>query len=186
MAEAAPLDVIALRLVRVSQLFNVLDPAPFHEKDLDPEADRFIFEWAQDIADRPFRLQIELPQAELEQPLSGSIEDAVHHHFAERYRSERRKLRHEFWRGRISLLIGLSFLAGCLLLRQLVISLGHGPVYEILSEGLLIIGWVAMWGPVEIFLYGWWPIAGNCRLLSRLAVVPISLKISGTTRPANP
>ena len=27
-----------------------------------------------------------------------------------------------------------------------------------LSEGLTIIGWVAMWEPVYVFLYGWWPI----------------------------
>lgn len=26
------------------------------------------------------------------------------------------------------------------------------------NEGLTIIGWVAMWEHVYVFLYGWWPI----------------------------
>ncbi|MEY5098386.1 MAG: hypothetical protein RJA36_1105 [Pseudomonadota bacterium] len=32
---------------------------------------------------------------------------------------------------------------------------------------LLIDGWVAMWRPMEIFLYDWWPVAARIRLLDR-------------------
>ena len=33
---------IELRLKRLDQLFESYDPAPFHEKDLDPDAEEFI------------------------------------------------------------------------------------------------------------------------------------------------
>jgi hypothetical protein len=36
-----------------------------------------------------------------------------------------------------------------------------------------------MWGPLEVFLYGWWPILGRCRILERLAVVDVDM----VTRP---
>jgi hypothetical protein len=38
------------------------------------------------------------------------------------------------------------------LLRELAFSFGSGAVSDILGEGLLIIGWVAMWRPLEIFM----------------------------------
>lgn len=34
---------------RVEQLFNSMDPSPFHEKDLDHDAEEFIISWAQEF-----------------------------------------------------------------------------------------------------------------------------------------
>jgi hypothetical protein len=36
-------------------------------------------------------------------------------------------------------------------------------------EGLIILGWVALWRPMEIFLYEWWPIRRERRACRRLA-----------------
>jgi len=33
---------------RIEQLFNSMDPSPFHEKDLDHDAEEFIVSWAQE------------------------------------------------------------------------------------------------------------------------------------------
>ncbi|HEY7641706.1 MAG TPA: hypothetical protein VH814_18390 [Steroidobacteraceae bacterium] len=43
------------------------------------------------------------------------------------------------------------------------------PGNAVLSEGLLILGWVAMWKPVEIFLYDWWPEFDKERLFARIS-----------------
>ena len=53
--------------------------------------------------------------------------------------------------------------------------LGAGSAARILSEGLIIIGWVANWRPLEIFLYGWWPLARRRKLYQRLADMPIDV-----------
>jgi hypothetical protein len=42
-------------------------------------------------------------------------------------------------------------------------------------ESLLIGGWVAMWRPLEIFLYDWWPIRPERRLYERLSAMPIRI-----------
>jgi hypothetical protein len=42
-----------------------------------------------------------------------------------------------------------------------------------LDERLLIVGWVAMWRPLEIFLCDWWPIAGERRLHDRLSRISV-------------
>src|SRR5437762_879401 len=40
---------IELNLQSIDQLFNTMDPSPFHEKDLDDDAAEFILSWAQEF-----------------------------------------------------------------------------------------------------------------------------------------
>ena len=43
-----PPGLIELRLNNVGQLFNTMDPSPFHERDLDHDAEEFILSWARE------------------------------------------------------------------------------------------------------------------------------------------
>jgi hypothetical protein len=43
-------------------------------------------------------------------------------------------------------------LAVSLLLRQMLAD-WHGPLSEVLIEGLLVLGWVALWRPIEVLLF---------------------------------
>jgi hypothetical protein len=42
-------------------------------------------------------------------------------------------------------------------------------------ESMLIIGWVAMWRPLEVLLYDWWPIVGEQRLHDRLSRISVRI-----------
>jgi hypothetical protein len=64
---------------------------------------------------------------------------------------------------------------GSLSLRQLI-EAWSGHSVHFVSEGLLILGWVAMWRPVEIFLYDWWPEFGKRRLFDRIAGLQIETR----------
>src|SRR5688572_26118668 len=83
-----------------------------------------------------------------------------------------------FARGRASLGIGLLFLAAMLLLAEAVSRI-QSPIAPLLRESLLIAGWVAMWRPMEIFLYDWWPIRSDRKLYERLAAMPVEI-LQGT------
>jgi hypothetical protein len=168
--------LIELSLNQIGQLYNSFDPSPFHEKELDADADAYIVSAVREIgADKPIKLVIDLPPEELTAPGAADIERAIRNHFAYRLQTTRRDLRHELQRGRTSVLIGLGFLILCMALREVALSHAESAVLRIVGEGLLILGWVAMWGPLEVFLYGWWPIVGRRRLLERLAVVDVEL-----------
>lgn len=175
---SAPAEVISVKTARAAQLFNSLDPSPFHEKELDRDADTFIVGWLQDIGAKPFRIEVALPDAERGEPLVEHLQDALRNHFALRAKAERRQLRLELRRGFWALWIGLAFLAGCLALRELIATFGFAG-RNLIEEGLLIIGWVAMWGPIEVFLYAWWPISGRAQTFERLAKADVSV-IFGT------
>lgn len=165
---------IEINISRVSQLFNSLDPSPFHERDLDQDAEEYIVGSAEEIArQRPLCLVIHLPADQLPATGAPDLGEAIHHYFAYRETHERRRLRLLFHDGRIALLTGLAFLFGCVLLRELALSSGSGAASDILGEGLLIIGWVAMWRPLEIFLYEWVPLRRRCRILAKLSTMPV-------------
>jgi hypothetical protein len=75
-------------------------------------------------------------------------------------------------RGATSLAIGLVFLSLCLSVRGTMVG---EPRYAVLAEGLLIIGWVGLWRPVEIFLYDWWPVLRRQRQFAALARMPVEV-----------
>ena len=165
---------IEISLNRLSQLFNSLDPSPFHERDLDQDAEEYIVGSAEEIGrQRPIALVIHLPADQVPGPGSIDLGDAIHNYFAYREAHERRRLRVLFRDGRIALLIGLAFLFCCVLLRELAFSFVKDSASDIFGEGMLIIGWVAMWRPLEIFLYEWVPIRRRCHVLAKLAAMPV-------------
>jgi hypothetical protein len=168
---------IEINLSRLAQLFNSLDPSPFHERDLDQEAEEYIIGSAEEIGrQRPLCLVIHLPADQL--PASGApdLSASIHNYFAYREENERRRLRLLFHDGRIALITGLAFLFCCILLREIAFSFGHDAVSDIVAEGLLIIGWVAMWRPLEIFLYEWVPVRRRCRTLAKLAKMQVIVR----------
>ncbi len=172
--------LVEIRLHELRQLFNHLDPAPFREKDLDPEAESYIDGAIREIGPRrPKKLLIHLPASLVDSSDARTLPDAVRNYFLYRARQIRRELQRLLARGLVSLVIGLAFLFACLTLRRSLLSTpGHGMV----AEGLLIIGWVALWRPVEIFLYDWWPIRRRQRHFEAIARMPV--EVVGTPEPA--
>ncbi|MDQ3258423.1 MAG: hypothetical protein M3R15_31815 [Acidobacteriota bacterium] len=47
--KTAPRHSIEIYVDRIEQLFNSMDPSPFHEKDLDRDAEEFIVSWPRSI-----------------------------------------------------------------------------------------------------------------------------------------
>ena len=65
---------------------------------------------------------------------------------------------------------------------ELANSFGNDTASDIFGEGMLIIGWVAMWRPLEIFLYEWVPIRRLCRILANLAEMPVIVQSKRSTQ----
>jgi hypothetical protein len=178
--------LIELRLSRLAQLFNSFDPSPFYERDLDDDAEAYIVACAREVADRqPCKVVIHLPTEEAARERPRNVERAINRHFLQRARNQRRDTREVFRQGRTNLAVGLSCLLTCLSLRWLLGLLDHGRSFlpqEVVSESLLIVGWVAMWRPIESFLYNWRPSQRTFEVYLRLSRVPVEI----TARPEPP
>jgi len=57
----------------------------------------------------------------------------------------------------------------CLVAANIIEQLGTGTAYTIARESLTIVGWVAMWRPLQIFLYNWWPLLRRIRVYKTLS-----------------
>ena len=91
--------------------------------------------------------------------------------------SVQRDINELFRIGRRSLAIGFTILTICLLLAHFAVRvLVDEPLRRLLEESLLILGWVANWRPLEIFLYDWWPLVRRRDLYWRLSKAAIEVR----------
>ena len=166
---------IRLKLCDINQLFNSMDPSPFIKKDLDDDAEEFIVSWAQEFpANARLRLSIYLEQWPAQDP-KEMVETAVHNYFAQRGKINDLDFRRLLKQGRTSLFIGLAFLSVCLLLSKMLLGREVGTFAAVLRESLTIAGWVAMWRPMQIYLYDWWPLRQRGRIYEKLSHMPVEV-----------
>lgn len=170
-------QVIKVHIGELNQLFNAMDPAPFRERDLDPNAEAFIVESAEEMdEDRPLGLVVHLDRESGTPEAATVLRDAVHEFFDNRARAIQLRLRRLFRNGRRSLAIGLVCVAVTVVAGDLIQTMFEGWRFAgVVSESLLIGGWVAMWRPLEVFLYEWWPIKAEARLYRRLSEMPVRM-----------
>jgi hypothetical protein len=125
-------------------------------------------------AEWPDILRIHLPSG-----LGGADPDKVREAFArwcelelERIDTRRTLMARE--RGR-AWVVGAAFFAACLLLAGLLESVPFlsGFVASLLSETIIIAGWVGIWHPLDLTLYAWWPDARRRKLLERMRALKL-------------
>ncbi len=135
-------DVLNLYLSDTRQLFNSMDPAPFRERNLDPEAAAYIVQWAEEVpAGQTLGMVVHLGSGPVAATEVSVVRDSVRDYFQRR-----------------------------------LASIVSRERYAALIEHSLVIGaWVALWRPLEIFLYDWWPVRAEARLYDRLGAMDVRL-----------
>ncbi len=78
--------------------------------------------------------------------------------------------------GRQSLAIGLVFLLACLAVSNALTGRATGTFPSLTRESLTIAGWVAMWRPMQIYLYDWWPLRRRGRVYEKLSRMPVEVR----------
>jgi len=168
---------VELNLKDINQLFNTIDPSPFHEKDLDHDAEEFIVSWTREFPlKEPVVLVIYLSELATGKDFGPLIEQSVHNYFAYRARLNQREFRQLMKDGRQSLLVGGLFLAVCLITSQALVGHASGTFLSVARESLTIAGWVAMWRPMEIFLYEWWPLRRRWRVYEKMGRMKVEVR----------
>jgi hypothetical protein len=179
-------SAIELRIDKVAQLFNSLDPTPFRRRDLDQDAERYIVAWAGEIdKSRALKLIVHLPPSEAESPIAAEIGPAIRNYFAYLADVETATLRSLARDGRKALAIGLAILAASLVATYLVSTyVPFSKLSRLAEESLVILGWVGIWGPLEILLYDRVPPLRRRRLHRRLAEAAVEIRSSGAEQRA--
>lgn len=157
-------------------MFNTMDPTPFQNKDLDTQAEDFIETWASGFAPGSrFYITIHLEHWPSDGNPVELLTSAIHNHFIYKAVRARSALKQFLQQGRMSLVIGLIFVSLCLIAADAIGMLGTNTGITIARESLTIVGWVAMWRPLQVFLYDWWPLQRQIHLYQMLGIAHIQV-----------
>ena len=103
------------------QIFNSFDPAPFHEKELDENAEVYIYNTVGEFPlKKPLELMIYLPPSEIGKETEETLKEAIRNHFSYKKLLTDIELRRLLQRGRRNMTIAVVFLFLCLLMIRLL------------------------------------------------------------------
>jgi hypothetical protein len=173
-------EIVALSLEDIRELFVAPDADPLRGGTLlgitgiDYAANQVK---AGDLK-RPVRLVIGLPAGAIDPGLVRRTGEAVRHSCDERirhYRNDRRAERREAIAG---LRFSVSVLATTV---ALSVAITHAPYIndfstEFLTGGLSVLGWVAMWSPIQALVMPDFPTGRDIRAYQRIAEAEITIQ----------
>jgi hypothetical protein len=164
---------IDIKIASVERIFDNRDPAPFRERDLDPNLVEYMLAAAEDLVSQDrFRI---IFWTETPCP-PDEIEAACRSHFnyeldrIDRQRRRRRRI------GQIALLLAAIAIIALMSLAQVVGTVIPSTIGLGLKEGLVISSWVLMWKPVEVLIYDWIPWRSERKIIRRLLEMPIDVR----------
>jgi hypothetical protein len=177
---------IDIKLRTAHQLFDGRDPAPFRERDLDEDAVEYLLGAVQELpAKEEIRIVFWMTEEPPQQVPDETVIEAVRAYFGYEVARLQRRLREHVRQGQITLAVGLTALTVFLVLAEAALWLPASTFRQVLREGLVITGWVALWRPIEVLLYDWRPLVRQRRLCERVVGAEIAVE-KGSGRHSEP
>lgn len=88
-------------------------------------------------------------------------------------------------KGRWTFLVAFLVVGLVILVNEAIVSWFEGRFITVLSESLIIVAWVTLWGPAETLLFSHFPVRRARNLALALASAAVTLE-ARTTDPAPP
>jgi hypothetical protein len=145
----------AIRVPSVDELLDAYSVEPLERRPLrDDVRERILRAWIDTREERPAHLTVELPVDERRAGLDADLRKAIRNDLAQTYEASKRL--HFFTRGeRREAEVAFLFLVVCLLASSLVDKLtANQALFTSISQGLVVLGWVAMWQPAQQVFHG--------------------------------
>jgi hypothetical protein len=169
--------VIELAAPDYHHLFDNRDPAKFRLRDLDDDAVEYLLASTNEVTHSRLRkIRIYFNQDEGAE-IQTMVRESIHNYFSYEADLMDVKIGSTLKEGLKFLAIGLTFLSF-----SIVVSLILKPHTDsffalFFKEGLLLLGWVSMWKPVNVFLYDWLPLRDLKTVYKKLSEVKIEFLV---------
>ncbi|MFZ4286732.1 hypothetical protein [Variovorax sp. HJSM1_2] len=176
---------MSLQIDRLARLFEALPFDPAHpEMTREPGVDVLAERISDDGTPPGGRLRITVTEQEVTPAQAETVTRALRVYCEQRAQALRREVARVRRNGRSGLKGGIPTLALALVLSALCEQFAPFPaaINRLFSEGLLVLGWVVLWHPLEILLYAWRAPIRLAKAYERLAQMPVLLQ----GRPATP
>jgi len=170
--------VIEMVVSNFNELFDERDPSPFRLKDLHDEVVEYIVASAKELPLRRIgKIKIFFQNEKSLEGVQELTTAAIHSYFQYETEIMSKKIREVLSNGVKSLLIGTVFLTTSVLVSSSVHSSNESFWNIFMKEGLILLGWVSMWKPIDVFLYEWWPLVEVKKIYSILSEIDVDIEL---------
>lgn len=181
---------VDIRIGAVEQLFDNRDPAPFRERDLDPDLVEYLMDAAEDLDPLgPFKVVFWFAGPKPPEDVAPAFRAHFEYELERLMRHRRRQRRI----GTVALVVGVALLVVLLSAAQLLVRAPGGTLRDAVREGMVILSWVALWRPVDALIYDWLPVRRQRKLMTCMLQAPIEARtgkgpdtVGPLVRPAPP
>lgn len=167
---------IKVEISKLGQLITVDNANTYPGTGVDSDASEYLHNKADLIRlNHDVRLEVSIPK------ISGEEKElatkVLHRFFDYKTQVAKKDLAHNFAQGITSIIFSVILVISCALIYILFKVLGASDGLMTLISSILIIAcWVAVWTPVEIFLFNWWPIRHEVRVYRKLSTMEVEFK----------
>jgi hypothetical protein len=148
---------LEIQLRESDQIFDLRDPSPFRERDLDPDFEEYVMGWVEEHSLKtPLRVRIVFSEALKDGLTEEGVRSAFRKHFDHAAMIARKRLRSFLKSGQGILAVGVFILFVCIFGAQQIDAAATGFMAAV-REALHIFGWVSLWKPIELALFDWYP-----------------------------
>jgi hypothetical protein len=158
---------INLQLQNINELLRL--PVSFYIKStLQTDAEEFIVEEAEALPPKAaINIKVHLALSEVKH--KDDISSAIRRHFCYRREQSQKEYKRIFKFGWRILFIALGLLAVIFSITEIAFYYmpDNKPV-RFIHESFIILSWVALWRPLELLLYEWYPLKTDINLYTRL------------------
>lgn len=168
---------IKLHLLNINELLR--SPTSLYRKrTLKTDAEEFIVEEAEALPRKgSITLKVDLALSAIEH--KDDIGPAIHQHFCYRRKQSQKKYNRILKYGWRILFIALGMLALIFALTEIALHrIPDNRLILFIRESFIIFGWVALWRPLEMLLYDWYPIKADIKLYKRLEQSEVEVVIN--------
>ena len=158
---------IKLQLLNINEMLR-LPPSNYLKSAITTDAEEFIVEEAEVLpTNAPININVHLALSEIKH--KDDIAPAIRRHFCYRKEQSQNEYKRIFKYGWRILFIAISLLAVIFTITEIAFYYypDNKPL-QFIHESFIILSWVALWRPLELLLYEWYPVKIDINLYSRL------------------
>lgn len=168
---------IPLVLEAMQEVVETTVPVPLPYRKLNPDVLAYL-EDAVDLLPKgeAARIVVYLPLEKIHPGLEAKVNKCLRIYSEARLAKLRREEKEAKSGVLTALLWGVVFMLACQIIRYFADFPNYPTVTSTISEGLLVLGWVALWDPFDAVLFDWRPSVKRRKRHERLAAFPIELR----------
>ena len=156
--------IIKISAKRVEDLYSQFDKkSSFSKKDLDSELVSYIIDSVNEIGKEKFHLKFYFEES-IDEKLEEKVKNSIKQYFSYLQDLEHKMMKEQIKNSFIFIVIGLFF-------TTISILIGENEDFwvKILSEGILVAGWVSLWEALATLLIKWLPLTKKLKLYKKIS-----------------